>query len=184
MNITIINGIQNVQENPFQMQLELACVKLSKEHKVDLFTIEDMDINYCCGCFNCWVKTPGVCIFKDDMEKVLKSIVDTDVLLFVSPINAGFITSEAKRAMDRIIPVLLPYINIFDGESHHVPRYDKRSSLGVVILNDGNVENEAKEIVYNTFDRFAKNYHAKKLIKTTTMIEDLQEVLENETRDC
>ena len=82
MNITIINGIKNTQADPFEMQLELACVRLSKEHKIDLFIIEDMDINYCRGCFNCWLKTPGLCMFKDDMGKILESVANTDLAAY------------------------------------------------------------------------------------------------------
>ena len=35
-----------------------------------LFATE-LDIHDCVGCFSCWNKTPGVCVFKDDMPGVL-----------------------------------------------------------------------------------------------------------------
>ena len=166
------------------MQLELACVRLSKEHKIDLFTIEDMDINYCCGCFGCWLKTPGMCVYKDDMEKILKSAVEADLLLVVSPLEAGFITSEAKKALDRLIPLVLPHIKIYDGEFHHIPRYEKRSSLGVIVLDGENADREALDIAYTTFYRLAKNFHAKKIIRAEAGLENLSEVLRNETSGC
>ncbi len=184
MNITIINGIKEVKTNPFQMQLELACVKAAKEHKVDLFTIEDMDIKYCCGCFGCWVKTPGRCIYKDDMDKVLKSLVNSDLMLVVSEINAGFVSSEAKKAMDRILPYLQPFIAIYDGESHHVPRYENKFDLGVLLLDEGDADSEAVGIIYDTFDRLAKNTHSPKVIKAMANIENLSEVLQNEISGC
>ena len=184
MNITIINGIIDTQASPYEMQLELACVRLSKSHKVDLFTIEDMDINYCRGCFNCWLKTPGLCMFRDDMGKVLKSVVETDLLLVVSPLDTGFLTSEAKKAMDRLLPTLLPYFRIYGGECHHIPRYEKRSSLGVIVLDDGSADREALDIVYGTFYRLAKNFHAKKIIRAEAGLENLSEVLENEISGC
>ena len=184
MNITIINGIKNTQTNAFEMQLELACVRLSKDHKVDLFTIEEMDINYCRGCFNCWIKTPGLCMFSDDMGKILKSAVEADLLLVVSPLDAGFITSEAKKALDRLIPLVLPYFRIYSGECHHIPRYEKRSNLGVIVLDEGSAEREALDIVYGTFYRLAKNLHAKKIIRAEAGLENLSEVLANEINGC
>jgi multimeric flavodoxin WrbA len=184
MNITIINGIKDTQTNPFEMQLELACVRLSKEHKIDLFTIEDMDINYCRGCFGCWLKTPGLCTFKDDMGKILGSVVASDLLLVVSPLDAGFITSEAKKALDRLLPILMPYIKIYGGEFHHIPRYEKRSSLGIIVLDDGSADREALDIVYGTFYRLAKNFHAKKIIRAEAELENLSEVLANEISGC
>ena len=184
MNITIINGINDTKTNPYQLQLEMACVKLSENYKIDLFTIENMDINYCCGCFNCWLKTPGQCVFKDDMQEILKSIVYTDLFLVVSPLIAGFITSQAKKAMDRFLPQVLPYFRAYGGESHHIPRYEKRSSTGVLVLNDAEGQEEAVDIVFDTFDRFAKNYHAIKTVKAQAGLENLQEVLINEISGC
>ena len=73
----------------------------------------------------------------------------------MSPLDAGFITSEVKKALDRIIPLVLPYFRIYGGECHHIPRYEKRSGLGIVVLDDGNADREALDIVYGTFDRLA-----------------------------
>lgn len=184
MNITIINGIKDTVVNPFQEKMELACKKFTDEHEVDLFTIEKMDINYCCGCFGCWVKNPGECIYKDDMDEVLTSIIKTDLLLVVSPLDAGFITSLAKKALDRIIPTALPFIRVYDGECHHVPRYEKHGGLGIIILDDGNVDGEAQSIAYESFDRLAKNFHSQKVIKATANMENLTEVLQNEISGC
>lgn len=184
MNITILNGIKNTQTDPYEMQLELACVRLSREHKIDLFTIEEMDVNYCCGCFNCWTKTPGLCTLKDDMEKILKSVVAADLLLVVSPLEAGFITSPAKKALDRLIPILMPYAKIYGGEFHHIPRYEKRSGLGVIVLDGASADREALDIVYGTFYRIAKNFHSNKIIRAEAGLEDLSEVLKNEISGC
>ena len=181
MNITIVNGIKDPQTNPCQMQLELACVRLAGEHKIDLFTIADMDIHYCSGCFGCWVKHPGRCMFKDDMDKVLSSIVAADLFLVVSPLDSGFITSEAKRALDRVIPLVLPFIKDYDGECHHVPRYEKNADLGILLLDDGGgIEDEAADIMYESFDRLARNFHAQKVMKASAGEKSLMEVLENE----
>ena len=181
MNITIVNGIKNPQTNPGQKQLELACTRLAAEHKIDLFTIADMDTSYCCGCFGCWVGHPGRCIFKDDMEKVLSSVVAADLFLVISPIDAGFITSEAKRALDRMIPRVLPFIKEYGGECHHVPRYEKNADLGILLLDDGEgISDEAADIIYESFDRLALNFHAQKVVKACAGKENLTEVLENE----
>ena len=185
MNITIVNGIKDPRTDPRQMQLELACVRLAGKHKIDLFTIADMDINYCCGCFGCWVKNPGRCIYKDDMTGVLKSIVDADIFVVASPIDAGFITAEAKKALDRVIPLVLPFIQGYDGECHHVPRYEKNADLGILLLDGGDgIEDEAAEIMYEEFDRLARNFHAQKVMKACVDEKNLMEVLENEIIGC
>ncbi len=181
MNITVVNGIRNTADNPLQTCLRDIIENVDAQHNVDLFTIEDMDINYCRGCFSCWVKNPGRCIYRDDIDEVLKSIVKADLFLIVSPLDAGFITSEAKKALDRIIPLVLPFIKGYGGECHHVPRYERNADLGILLLDEGSgIEDEAKDIVFESFDRLAKNFHANKVIKTSANAQNLSEVMKNE----
>ncbi len=42
-------------------------------------------INNCCGSYNCWTKTPGVCRYKDDMPDLLLKTREVDLVIFVSP---------------------------------------------------------------------------------------------------
>ena len=35
--------------------------------QVETFKLKNYDIKHCTGCYSCWTKTPGECIFKDDM---------------------------------------------------------------------------------------------------------------------
>ncbi|MCK5128945.1 MAG: flavodoxin family protein [Clostridiales bacterium] len=184
MNITIINGIQDTKHNKYQKTLEETVTALNKDHQVDMFTIDDMNVAYCCGCFSCWVKTPGICIYKDDGVDIVRSIAKTDYLLIVSPVVAGFISSSTKKAMDRFLPTLLPYIKIYDGESHHVPRYDKRSNLGLVLLDEGDLDDEAVKINFDIIDRLAKNFHAPKVFKACALLENIKEVITNEICSC
>ncbi len=179
MNITVINGVKSGDET--NSAVTNAFSSVGKNHNVSLYTIAEMDISYCCGCFSCWVKNPGVCIYKDDMPDVLESIVKSDLLLVVSPIDAGFITSEAKKTLDRILPLVLPFIKEYGGESHHIPRYDNQADLGILLLDEGEgIDEEAADIVYESFDRMAKNFHAKRVIKAAAKAQNLLEVIENE----
>jgi multimeric flavodoxin WrbA len=54
--------------------------------EAEVITLRDKDINHCLGCFNCWIKTPGVCVHKDDMPNLLEKIVAADVLVFGTPL--------------------------------------------------------------------------------------------------
>ena len=184
MNITIIDGSQDVSHEKFQKELNKTVNALSNDNKVDLFTIKDMNMSYCCGCFSCWVKSPGECIYKDDGVDILKSVIKTDYLIIASPVIAGFISSDTKKAMDRLIPINQPYIKIYGGESHHVPRYDKRCNLGLIMFDDGNLDDEAVKLNNDTMDRFAKNFHSKKVYKKTAKASEIMEVITNEISSC
>lgn len=183
MRITIINGIGNEDYKEYELAMEKVRGKLSKDHIVDLFKVRDMKINYCCGCFGCWIKTPGLCVFKDDMDQILRSMANSNYIIYVSPLNAGFITSQAKKVMDRFIPNALPYINIYDGECHHPKRYEAPQNLGLMILDDGRLDKEAVEITSGIFERFSLNMHANKFFKAVVKADEM-EVLLNEVSNC
>jgi multimeric flavodoxin WrbA len=179
MHLTFINGIPNDEFKKHETALEDIRKQLEKEHQVDFFTVRNMNISYCCGCFSCWTKTPGLCVFNDDMSLILKSMATTDYILYFSPLSAGFVTSDTKKVMDRFIPNVLPFIKIYDGECHHPKRYDNNIKLGVVILDDGKLDNEAVKLTFESFERLSKNMHADKFFKAVVK-EDEMEVILNE----
>jgi multimeric flavodoxin WrbA len=183
MNITIINGIPNDEYKEYEAALEKLKEALEKTHTVDLFNIRNMKISYCSGCFGCWTNTPGLCIYKDDMSSILRSMSKTDYTIYLSPLKAGFITSQTKKVMDRFIPSALPYIKIFDRECHHPMRYDNKQKLGLVILNDNNFEKEAYDLTVNVFDRFSRNMHATKFFNAYVRADEMEVIL-NEINNC
>ena len=183
MHLTFINGIPNDEFKNYETNLENMKKQLEKTHEVDFFTVRNMNINYCCGCFSCWTKTPGLCVFNDDMNLILKSMATTDYLIYISPLSAGFVTSATKRVMDRFIPNALPYIKIYDGECHHPKRYNNDIKIWVVILDDGFLDKEAVVISIKTFERLSKNMHATKFFQAVTKADEMEVIL-NEISNC
>ena len=110
--------------------------------------LEDKDIAYCLGCFGCWVQTPGECVIKDYEETIVRKMVHTDLIIYITPIVFGGYSSILKKALDRQISRVLPYFTKIDGEVHHKKRYEKEQSLlGIGILDKPDVE---KEEVFKT----------------------------------
>jgi multimeric flavodoxin WrbA len=52
----------------------------SQGANVETIYLKEKNINFCSGCNTCWMETPGVCIFKDDMPELLDKIVGCDIL--------------------------------------------------------------------------------------------------------
>ena len=48
------------------------------ENDYELIETANMHISHCLGCNYCWLKTPGVCVIKDDYEPILKKINKAD----------------------------------------------------------------------------------------------------------
>ncbi len=95
------------------------------------------------GCFVCWVKTPGICVKNDIARDIARDIVQSDVLIYLTPIVFGGYSSELKKAVDRSIPTILPFFKNIEGEIHHKARYKHYPNLLVLgFLNYSNPEYE------------------------------------------
>lgn len=104
----------------------------------------DLDLAYCCGCFGCWVKTPGACVVRDSSAEVAKAVIESDATLYLTRVTFGGYSSRLKRAVDRIICLGSPFFRKVDGEVHHHKRYDEYPNLmGVGLLPEPDEEAEA-----------------------------------------
>ncbi|HUU05985.1 MAG TPA: flavodoxin family protein, partial [Patescibacteria group bacterium] len=101
--------------------------------EVKAFALAGMNIKPCRGCFSCWVKTPGRCIIDDDdQEAILRATAASDLVIWLTPITFGGYSPELKKALDRIIPILLPFFIKIRGETHHPLRYPQQRRLLVI----------------------------------------------------
>lgn len=177
MKITLVSGVQaGVEWENHRRSVELLRENLEENHTVDYFPVAEMKMAHCQGCWDCWTKTPGICRLQDDGVEYLKSLINTELLLFASPVTAGFFTSETKKALDRFIPEALPYIEIHKGECHHIPRYPHRKSLGFILLDQKDIEPEAREIIDGYIDRVTLNMRPEKLLKLNMTSENSKEI--------
>lgn len=160
MKITILNGDMNSNSEKFSDYLINFSIELSETHNVKHFQLTDMDIKQCSGCWNCWIKTPGKCTTKDDVEQILKSVIDSDLVIFASPVIAGFTSSILKKVSDRMVSLVHPYIEIREKECHHKKRYKKYPNFGVLLMNDKDTDFEDTTIIMEIYERFALNFHS------------------------
>ncbi len=158
MKITIINGNPDGRNKAFDIFIEKLSIFLEKEHKtVTHLKLRRMDIKYCTGCFGCWVKTPGQCLVPDDSKIVCEEAINSDVVLFASPMIMGFTSALLKNAMDKMIPLLLPYTEFVQKESHHRKRYEKYPKLALLLDKTG-VDEDDIAITVSIFERAALNF--------------------------
>lgn len=97
--------------------------------KSQTYVGKDMNIAYCAGCFGCWIKTPGVCRIDDAAREVATTAIRSDLVILITPITFGGYSSEAKKLLDRMVPILSPFFTKVGGEIHHIKRYKKYPSL-------------------------------------------------------
>jgi hypothetical protein len=161
MKVTILNGDPDPDNQKFDDYIDnlIKLLELS-DNSVVYFKLREMKILPCRGCFGCWLKTPGQCIFKDDSHDICREIINSDFVLFAAPLVMGFPSAVLKTAMDKFIPLLLPYIELVNNkECHHEKRYDKEYPLiGLLIEKEDDTDSEDIEIVSDIFVRFAIDF--------------------------
>ena len=99
---------------------------------VDDWRLQGDKIAWCAGCFKCWTQTPGVCAHNDDGRAFAERWVKSDLVVFLTPVTFGGYSSELKKALDHVIPILLPFMQKRRGETRHPQRYESRRDLLVV----------------------------------------------------
>ena len=105
--------------------------------EVELFYTKKLNINPCQGCFTCWLKTPGVCFQKDDMEMLRPKLHEADVWVLATPLYVDGMTGPMKNLLDRIIPAAQPFIELYDGHCRHPAREGRTTSKVVLVSNSG-----------------------------------------------
>ena len=103
--------------------------------EVEHVKLKDMSIHPCMGCYTCWTKTPGECVYKDDMTELLKKIRMADLLIMASPLFVFSVTGIMKNFLDRLIPIKLPYMQIHNKVTGHPHRYADDRQQGFVVFS-------------------------------------------------
>ena len=138
-------------------------------YKGDSVILHDKDIKPCLGCFKCWVQTPGICIIDDYGREVAKKMIQSDILVYITPINYGGYSAELKKALDRSISLISPFFRVHEKEIHHETRYDKYPSLVVIgTLDKPNAEQEeifTAIVKRNVLNFFSPKYSSQVIYK-------------------
>lgn len=159
MRALILSGALAADEvlTPIEQAIDVALS--GRGWDVNRIHLRDLQIAYCQGCFDCWVKTPGVCKTKDAARDVTRAIVRSDLLVLLTPLTFGGYSSELKKALDRSIGIVSPFFTRIGGEVHHKQRYAKYPALlGIGVAAD---ESPEEQRIFTTLvARNAINFHA------------------------
>lgn len=68
---------------------------------IDLF---NYNIKPCKGCYICWSKTPGKCVIHDDMEVLMESFLESDIIFLITPMYHYTMNCEMLKFLERTLP--------------------------------------------------------------------------------
>ncbi len=176
MNVTILNGNPDIGNTAFDDYLARLSYELtSNDHAVTSFDLREMDIKYCIGCFGCWVKSPGECRSGDESREVCRAYINSDFVLWASPVIMGFYSALLKKVTDKLICIVHPYGEFVAGEVHHLPRYDHYPTTGLLLEKGVDSDNEDIRIIADIHSRTALNFKSSSAFTklTTAPIEEV-----------
>lgn len=160
MKVTIFNGNPNGSRAEFDGYLSSLAVELRKRnHEVEVIALRDLNLRRCTGCFNCWVKTPGLCVQKDDGGLLCRRMLESDLLVHASPLVMGFVSPLIRRASERMMPLILPYFQVVDGELRHRLRYDHYPKYGLLMEEEPDTDEQDIALMTEFYTQIALEIH-------------------------
>lgn len=113
MKVLLINAAPRMESGNTQVMLNPFLVGMRQEGaEIDIALLARKEINPCIGCFTCYAKTPGVCIYEDDMVGMVERVRSADLLVLATPVYLDGMTSFAKIFLDRLVVFLDPHFTM------------------------------------------------------------------------
>lgn len=97
----------------------------------DLLVQENGNIHACNGCMKCWDTTPGICAWKDTLQKMGELLSKTDELVIVSCCLYGTFSSFVQKVLERALPYFCAEYDTRNGKMFHKRRYSNTIEVSV-----------------------------------------------------
>lgn len=91
---------------------------------------------HCQGCFGCWLKSPGKCVYQDRLQYIGAVMAQSKEITVISQNCYGGYSHGIKQIIDRSIGVSLPLFTYRGGKIHHLNRYHNRPNFTVYMYGE------------------------------------------------
>jgi multimeric flavodoxin WrbA len=123
MKTLILDGSHPNDPLAEQIRAALTAALHARGWTSETIVLRQQKIGNCAGDFFCWTRNPGVCNVDDDNRTIAQAIVNSDLLVYLTPVTFGGYASPLKRMVDHQIQNISPFFASVAGETHHQPRY-------------------------------------------------------------
>jgi multimeric flavodoxin WrbA len=151
MKALILTGAAALRDMADAAEAALTPQLAARGYGVTRHDLTETSIPQCNGDFGCWTVTPGVCVQLGPHRDIARDLIQSDLVIFLTPVTFGGYTSALKRQLDHCIPLISPRFTKVDGETHHEPRYERFPSVLAVGLME-----KADEASSRVFERLVR----------------------------
>jgi multimeric flavodoxin WrbA len=123
MKALILDGSPENDGTGDRLRRVMTAELLQRGWQVEHILLREKKIGPCAGDFYCWVRRPGVCNIDDDNRQLAAAVVNSDLMVWLTPVTFGGYSSVLKGVVDHLIQNISPYFTRLAGETHHRRRY-------------------------------------------------------------
>lgn len=149
MNTVILFGSPRKKGNTIQLAQSMMELLKKKGSHVRMLYLNDLNIRPCQGCYTCL--TNGTCRINDDMKDIRKYILESDVIVYATPIYWFSPSAQLKLVMDRCIAFM-------DGENNSRVQGKKAVTLMTYADDNKDTSKSAITVFEKTFDLLKLDY--------------------------
>jgi multimeric flavodoxin WrbA len=113
-HILVFKGSPRVNGNSSTLADQAAAGARASGAEVEIFALHLMDIRPCDACDIC--QETGVCVLKDDMQKLYPKLEQADAIIIASPVYWFTISAQTKLLIDRWYALESPKGNALKGK--------------------------------------------------------------------
>jgi len=178
MKALILNGGLEHQAHLMPIQDILESELSSAGWECESLILRQFKVGTCIGCFKCWDTTPGICFQEDQGREITQKAINSDLLVFLTPLTWGGYSSELKKAIERMLGLLHPsFVKIKDSYRHE-KRYDNYPSVLGIAVAEGERDSECEQIFKTLIERHSLNWYTPKQRAEVFLDEDEDEEIQ------
>lgn len=181
MKTLILDGSAAGDQVAEQLNAVLHAQIEARGWEVERIVLREQKIGNCAGDFFCWIRSPGVCNVKDANRTIAAKAVQSDLLIYLTPMTFGGYSSALKRMVDHLIQNIMPFFTQIDGEVHHKRRYKRYPDLLLVGWQE-EPDAVGEAVFRNLAHRNALNLHARTTVCGVVYGSQSVAALEEQTR--
>lgn len=144
MKITCING--SARNNGSCNYLIDSFISGIEEINADIikYCVGDADLHFCKGCKKCYID--GACVQNDDVQKIVKDILTSDIVLIAAPSYWADVPAQLKTLFDRTTPY---------GDTNPNRILSARKPIkGIAIAVRAGVREQENELILNAIEHY------------------------------
>jgi len=112
----------------------------------EIISLSDKKVGSCTGCYNCWIKSPGSCVIRDDQVMIYQKIAAATELVFVTRVKYGCYDVPMKIMIERCLPLFQAFLKIHKEETRHEHRQIEEKDFLVLAYG---AENQAEKDIFS-----------------------------------